>query len=364
MLEIFPKGCDKNNFDKTYIITGDTNDGFVFVRDHMPVVENLSMDYDHNNIFIPQCHNTIKDIIKLTNYKTNYVFGESYLKWDEFSEFYTTPCFFSSLAITYQHIDIEKHMYSDDVTVMALMRQNRPHRHLLSAWLNSNPCNLKYTQNFDNDDLLLSELVRCTKYEHLKSTLPKYTVGSNEDLTSVRSRPWDPISAFEMFESLITSSTFHIITEPNFFELGCSITEKYLWCLYGHSFPIFCGSYKLPDAIKEIGFDVFDDIIDHSYQYELNPTLRTLNALENNKHLLNNKNIRKIDYIERHQSNLKLVRQDLDKTLDKLYKPIEKLSKKIDLSPVLKINTFKPFTQKVSYRQHKNFPLIPSNNFN
>lgn len=361
MLHIYPKLSYENNPNSTYSIIGDTNDGIVFVEDHMPDIDHLSMEYDTNNSYIDPNYNTIKDIIKRTGYKTNHVFGESYLKWTGFDNFYTVPLYFLSLCIAYQHMNISELMYSDNVSVMALMKKDRPHRHLVSAWLNNNPCNFKYTQNFEQDNFLLTELVRCTKYEQLKSILPKYTIGPSKSLALLRS--WDAISSFKMFESFITSSTFHIITEPNFFEKGCSITEKYLWCLYGFSFPIFCGSYKLPDALKEIGFDLFEDIIDHSYQYEVNPTLRTLNALQLNKNLFTNSSIKKTDYIKRHQNNLTLVRQDLEYTIDRFYKPIQKLAKEFDLSPILNLSNFKPLTQKIDYNQGS-YKLIPSNKFN
>ena len=82
--------------------------------------------------------------------------------------------------------------------------------------------------------------------------------------------------------------------------------------LYGCCFPIFCGGYRLAEQLTRIGFDVFDDIIDHSYQYELHPGLRILNALELNRKLLESQNIRKLDHMDRHLKNLSLVRENLD----------------------------------------------------
>jgi hypothetical protein len=65
----------------------------------------------------------------------------------------------------------------------------------------------------------------------------------------------------------------------------------------------------MANDIKEIGFDVFDDIIDHSYQNEPNPAVRVLNALDNNKDILYGKTLKKTDYMHRHRKNLELVRQ-------------------------------------------------------
>jgi hypothetical protein len=43
-------------------------------------------------------------------------------------------------------------------------------------------------------------------------------------------------------------------------------TEKTLFSVLGLNFPIWIGGYKQAEIWKKMGFDVFDDIIDHSYQ--------------------------------------------------------------------------------------------------
>lgn len=345
MLNIFPKGylSNSNEASLSYKITGDPNDRLVFVHDHMP--EPDFSQWENDNI------NTINDIINFTNYKNNYIFCESYLKWEDFPNFITTPNFFFSTCIIYQNaIDTSVYEYTDQTNVLCLMHKKRPNRVLVSAWLNENTCDLNYTQGFFPDEIIQDELLRYSKYTYLKSSLPKkFLLGNLIPKTRNPNLDNKDLVTWNAFKDWYLNSTFNIITEPNFFERGCTITEKYLCCLYGYCFPIFCGSYKLPDAVKEIGFDVFDDIIDHSYQYETNPTVRTLNALELNKNLLMNPLVKKRDYIKRHENNLKLVRQNLESTIDNFYEPIKKLSEQIDLSSVLNLKYFKPFTKKTSY---------------
>ena len=57
---------------------------------------------------------------------------------------------------------------------------------------------------------------------------------------------------------------------------------------FGCNFPIFlfgCGGVA---HLRDIGFDVFDDIVDHSYDSIENPFDRIITAIDSNKHLLTN----------------------------------------------------------------------------
>lgn len=66
----------------------------------------------------------------------------------------------------------------------------------------------------------------------------------------------------------------------------CHFTEKTAFCLASKNFPIWIGGFGCADAMRDMGLDVFDDVIDHSYQYE--PTLveRCYWAFANNLELL------------------------------------------------------------------------------
>jgi hypothetical protein len=65
-------------------------------------------------------------------------------------------------------------------------------------------------------------------------------------------------------------------------------TEKTLFAILGCTFPIWVGSYGAPDFAKKIGIDIFDDIINHDYQYKSTVTERCYFAIKNNLHLLTN----------------------------------------------------------------------------
>lgn len=79
-----------------------------------------------------------------------------------------------------------------------------------------------------------------------------------------------------------------IITETSYTESAYLITEKTLNSIYGCSFPILlCGQGSV-EFLRTIGFDMFDDIIDHSYDSITNPVDRMYRAVTDNIELLTN----------------------------------------------------------------------------
>jgi hypothetical protein len=56
--------------------------------------------------------------------------------------------------------------------------------------------------------------------------------------------------------------------------------------MYGGTLPIWVGGWGIPQSMRDLGFDVFDDIIDHSYEHMLDPYDRVYFAVEKNLRLL------------------------------------------------------------------------------
>lgn len=88
-------------------------------------------------------------------------------------------------------------------------------------------------------------------------------------------------------EPLMTKTAVALITEaaPTH-DRCCHFTEKTAFCLASKNFPIWIGGFGCADTMRDMGLDVFDDVIDHSYQYK--PTLveRCYWAFANNLELL------------------------------------------------------------------------------
>lgn len=100
---------------------------------------------------------------------------------------------------------------------------------------------------------------------------------------------------FETFlQPLYKNTLVEIINETIWQpDIGGIISEKYLNSIYGKNFPILIGTVNSIQSIRETGFDVFDDIIDHSYDGIMSPTLRLVLAIERNQKILKDFNYAK-----------------------------------------------------------------------
>jgi hypothetical protein len=70
------------------------------------------------------------------------------------------------------------------------------------------------------------------------------------------------------------------------YQKAAIFTEKTAYSVVGLTFPIWVGGYKQAQAFEKIGFDVFDDIVDHSYQHYDTLIERCYYAFEKNLRLL------------------------------------------------------------------------------
>ena len=105
-------------------------------------------------------------------------------------------------------------------------------------------------------------------------------------------------------------SCVSLITEPAFFERETIITEKTIMAIYGGTIPIWVGGWRIADYMRDQGFDVFDDIVDHSYQDLTDPWDRCYYAIERNVNLLKDfDTVQKFVYNNKYrlQANLKLL---------------------------------------------------------
>lgn len=95
------------------------------------------------------------------------------------------------------------------------------------------------------------------------------------------------------YSQLLQKSVFEptcvsLITEPAYYEKETIVTEKTLMALYAGTIPIWVGGWRIADYMASMGFDVFDDVVDHSYQTESDPALRCDLAIARNLDLLTN----------------------------------------------------------------------------
>lgn len=68
-------------------------------------------------------------------------------------------------------------------------------------------------------------------------------------------------------KQIFSTSAVALISESSDFQRGAAYTEKSLFSVLALNFPIWIGGYKQAEYWEKLGFDVFNDVIDHSYQH-------------------------------------------------------------------------------------------------
>lgn len=89
-------------------------------------------------------------------------------------------------------------------------------------------------------------------------------------------------------DRIFQSSLISLITEScaEDYDLSSVFTEKTFYSILGLTMPLWVGGFRNAEQFRKMGFDVFEDLIDHSYQYEKTVFLRCLKAIEDNIDLL------------------------------------------------------------------------------
>ena len=144
----------------------------------------------------------------------------------------------------------------------------------------------------------------------------------------------------EVYQGFLQKQVFEpscisLVTEPAFFERETIITEKTIMAIYGGTVPIWVGGWRIADYLRDLGFDVFDDIVDHSYQNLADPWDRCYYAVERNLNLLKDfDTVQKFVYNNKHrlQANLDLLKTNtfVNNCIQKLNKLPEKVKKELE----------------------------------
>ena len=184
--------------------------------------------------------------------------------------------------------------YTSNKPVVALNNQIRCHRIALISYLYGTNLNekcvitaLKLHEKCDiyNNPL---DLIPWDLSEEVVQYLKKgYKCACNEHINDYVEYNSTYINNYENFKKLYklyTNSFVEIIPETSYTLYGI-VAEKYLHSVYACNFPILiasCGSVKY---LRELGFDMFDDIVNHSYDNIESPCLRMETAIQQNIHL-------------------------------------------------------------------------------
>ena len=164
--------------------------------------------------------------------------------------------------------------HRDIITCYLLSKEYRKNGLISDSYLNNRRLDMSTIPNLFQSDILLG-------YDNFKSgtctkaSIPPYTgnIFTNYHLILI---------------SIYAHTSLEIVTGSLFFEPVPFIGEKEIQVIYAQNFPIFING---PGVVKELSnfftLDLFNDIIDHSYDTIQDPFARITHAVDTNEHLLN-----------------------------------------------------------------------------
>jgi hypothetical protein len=124
----------------------------------------------------------------------------------------------------------------------------------------------------------------------------------------------DNVSNFKNKLAPYYQNTFvEIVTETSYTEQCYNLTEKTLNSIYGCCFPILLCSQGSVAFLRNMGMDMFDDIINHSYDSIADPEERLRTAIIDNILILTNPNIKEVWIANRSRfiNNVDFAKKDL-----------------------------------------------------
>jgi len=255
-------------------------------HDHMPHLglpdETRNMLLDEKKKILFGANTIDKELSNITDNNFSIVF-DHYLNLNLSSKIEKIffPGFFLSCCMKYS----VKQTCKKTISTVCPMNKSRFARILASCWLyNQNQqIDFLYSQMFDSDKHSLDTLYELLQVGGLKDW--KGVQGPTVNLLPkkfFKTYKENSINFDDIFDILYAEAASVIVLEPVFWEHGSIITEKYLQAVLAKSVPLING-YNVYNSLSKLGFDVFDDIIDTSSQYEKNPVLAVWNLLEKNK---------------------------------------------------------------------------------
>jgi hypothetical protein len=105
-----------------------------------------------------------------------------------------------------------------------------------------------------------------------------------------------------------------IVPETQFNVTFFGASEKFKNSVYGCNFPIVVGGYGLVEFLRDLGVDMFDDVVDHSYDRIRDPLDRMCAAINLNQRLLTDNNFVKQQWnnnYDRFLKNIEFIKTDL-----------------------------------------------------
>jgi hypothetical protein len=214
--------------------------------------------------------------------------------------------------------------FDSNYNFISLNRNPRPHRLVLVSLLHGlglqehgliSYIEQENTGNIDSINWVFNEQQQPIKniidigYEIFKNSNLK--IKDNKNIYGKKNYNNNVENFVDKLQQYYKETFVEIVTETSYTESSFLLTEKFLNSVYGCNFPIVLCSKGTVEFLRKIGFDMFDDIIDHSYDLIDNPIDRLYSAIYNNRKLLTDNNYIKELWIQnkyRFDSNINVAK--------------------------------------------------------
>jgi len=113
-------------------------------------------------------------------------------------------------------------------------------------------------------------------FNHKQDEYEIYPNSANDNVTNYN----------QLLLSRYHDSFVEFVSDTSYNEASFNITEKLSHSVFAMNFPLIVSSPGYVNCLRELGMDMFDDVINHSYDLELNKTKRIHKLITDNLELL------------------------------------------------------------------------------
>jgi hypothetical protein len=154
---------------------------------------------------------------------------------------------------------------------------------------------LSYVNQSSLSDIIPYDYLADSKYTIANNGHARYSLAKEqkvEDSIDIYAVQNDNLTNFKQsLQSKYNNSIIELVSETSYNECSFNITEKTLHFIYGANLPIMISSPGTVDFLRNMGIDMFDDLINHSYDTIEDPAARINAAIDLNIDILTSSNM-------------------------------------------------------------------------
>jgi len=280
---------------KDHLTSGDFNPWVESTPNMVEYFIDLFTAYKDKNFLLFTSLENLQHYIKLDNVSIIPWGGDITNQQSQYSNL--DPIIEKNLESKYSYVCLNRGMRANRSHILSLLfGMNLEDTGLMSCLFNKD--NIKnihthYNWQYREDQQKIKELI-----SNGVSKIITFNFPIQDSTVIYKNYDNDNVSNFkEKLSSYYKNSFVEIISETSFTEECFLVTEKTSNSVHGCNFPIWISSKGFVSFLRNMGLDVFDDIIDHSYDSISNPIDRMYSAIVNNKEILTNSELAKEKWI-------------------------------------------------------------------